>query len=47
MRHGLKSAVLVLALIGFTVGITACAKYPVVSDTRASSPSAAAPAPTR
>jgi len=47
MYNGLRLAVLVLTLIGFTVGITACAKYPVVSDTRASTPSPAAVAPTR
>jgi hypothetical protein len=43
----LKSALLLLALVVSAVGMTACAKYPVVTDTRASSPSAAAPAPTR
>jgi hypothetical protein len=41
-----KHALLVLALILSTVGMTACAKYPVVTDTRASSPSSAQ-APTR
>jgi hypothetical protein len=47
MYSGLKSAILVFVMMGLAVGLTACAKYPVVSDTRASAPSAPAPAPTR
>jgi hypothetical protein len=47
MYSELKSAMLVFVLMGLAIGVTACAKYPVVSDTRASAPSASAPAPTR
>jgi hypothetical protein len=43
MNSALKSAVLALVLFGVAAGVTACAKYPVVSDARASSPSAAVP----
>ena len=42
-----KAALLVLTLIGASVGLTACAKYPVVSDVRASSPSASPATPER
>lgn len=45
MYTALKSAILVLVAMGFVIGLTACAKYPVV--TGASAPSASAPAPTR
>jgi hypothetical protein len=45
MDSGLKSVVLVTALVTIVVGLTACAKYPVVTDTRASaSPAPSAPA---
>ena len=47
MYTALKSAILAAVLMGFMVALAACAKYPVVSGARASSPSAAAPAPTR
>ncbi len=47
MYSELKSAMLLCVLFGLAIGVTACAKYPVVSDTRASAPAAAAPAPTR
>ena len=46
MRREWKTALLVLTLIVSSVAVTACAKYPVVADTRASSPSAM-PAPAR
>jgi hypothetical protein len=38
MNSGLKSALLAFTLITIAVGVTACAKYPVVAD-RATSPS--------
>jgi hypothetical protein len=49
MHREWKVALLVLALIVTSVGMTACAKYPVVTNTPYSSPSAAAPVshPTR
>jgi hypothetical protein len=47
MYSHLKSTTLALALITLLVGLTACAKYPVVTKTPGQSPSAAAPAPTR
>jgi hypothetical protein len=47
MDSGLKSVVLVTALMTIVVGFTACAKYPVVADTRAPSASPATSAPTR
>jgi len=47
MYSGLKSVVLAVVLLGIAGGLTACAKYPVVTDARGSSPSAQAPAPTR
>jgi len=47
MHSGLTSAVITFALVGFVTGLSACAKYPVVTDTRASTASAPAPAPTR
>jgi hypothetical protein len=45
MYSHLKSTTLALALITVLVGLTACAKYPVVTKTPGQSPSAAAPAP--
>ena len=45
MYSQLKSTTLALALITLLVGLTACAKYPVVAKTPGQSPSAAAPAP--
>jgi hypothetical protein len=45
MYSGLKSVVLVFVLMGFVVGLAACAKYPVVTDSGAPAPSAQAPAP--
>jgi len=47
MYSQLKSTTLALALITLLVGLTACAKYPVVATTPGQSPSAAAPAPAR
>jgi hypothetical protein len=47
MDSGLKSVVLVTALMTIVVGLTACAKYPVVADTRSSSASPATSAPAR
>jgi len=47
MYSQLKSTTLALALITLLVGLTACAKYPVVAKTPWQSPSAAAPAPAR
>jgi hypothetical protein len=44
MYSALKSAMLVLVLMGLAVGFSACAKYPVVTDSRAEAP---APVPTR
>jgi hypothetical protein len=43
----LKGTMLVLTLIALLVGFTACAKYPVVVNASASTPTAAAPAPAR
>ncbi|HEV8584564.1 MAG TPA: hypothetical protein VGT02_06300 [Methylomirabilota bacterium] len=46
----MKPTILVLALVAALVGLTACAKYPVVvggSGMSAPPPTAAAPAPTR
>jgi hypothetical protein len=45
MYSHLKSTAFALSLIALLVGFTACAKYPVVSQTPAHSPSAHAPAP--
>ena len=45
MYSHLKSAAYALSLIAVLVGFTACAKYPVVSQTPGQSPSAHAPAP--
>lgn len=45
MYTALKPAILMFIAMGFVIGLTACAKYPVVSG--ASAPSASAPAPTR
>jgi hypothetical protein len=47
MYSQLKSTTLALALITLLVGLTACAKYPVVAKTPGQSPSAAASTPTR
>ena len=47
MHTVLRRVMLVVALVAFVAALTACAKYPVVSGARASSPSAAAPAPIR
>ena len=48
MHSGLKSVAYVAVLMALVVGLTACAKYPVVAESH-SSPSAAntTPAPTR
>jgi hypothetical protein len=43
----MKPTILVLALLTALVGLTACAKYPVVLGASAPAPTAAAPAPTR
>jgi len=43
----LKSTTLALALITLLVGLTACAKYPVVATTPGQSPSAAMSTPAR
>ncbi|HTO11978.1 MAG TPA: hypothetical protein VMQ51_10425 [Candidatus Binatia bacterium] len=43
----MKTTMLALSLIAVLVGISACAKYPVVVGASAPSPTAAAPAPTR
>jgi hypothetical protein len=45
MYSHLKSTAFALSLIALLVGFTACAKYPVVSQTPGQSPSAHAPAP--
>ena len=47
MHSGLKSAIVMFALVGFVTGLTACAKYPVVSEAPPSTASAPAPAPNR
>ncbi len=47
MDSGLKSVVLVTALMTLVVGLTACAKYPVVADSRATSAAPATSAPAR
>jgi hypothetical protein len=47
MNSELKSATILCVLFGLAIGVTACAKYPVISDTRASAPAAPATAPTR
>jgi hypothetical protein len=43
----MKPTMLVLALMAVLVGLGACAKYPVVRNAGAPSPTASAPAPTR
>jgi len=47
MHAGLKSKLVVLALMWLAVGLAACAKYPVVSDYASPSPSAEARPPAR
>ena len=47
MESRLKSAVLLFALMTVVVGVTACAQYPVVAETRAPSASPATSAPAR
>ncbi|HSC94342.1 MAG TPA: hypothetical protein VLC73_05195 [Burkholderiales bacterium] len=47
MYSHLKSTAFALSLIALLVGFTACAKYPVISQTPGQSPSAQAPAPAR
>jgi hypothetical protein len=39
MGFGLKSLALAFVMLGLAVGLTACAKHPVMSDPYASSPS--------
>ena len=39
MNSGLKSALLVFTLLTVAIGATACAKYPVVAESRATSAS--------
>jgi hypothetical protein len=46
MRSG-KTAIRVLTLVAVLVGLTACAKYPVLVNASAPAPSAATQAPTR
>ena len=43
----LKATTFVLTLIALLVGFTACAKYPVIVNASAPTPTAAAPAPVR
>jgi hypothetical protein len=43
----MKSTLLAFALLATMIGLTACAKYPVLVNASAPAPSAAAPAPTR
>ena len=43
----MKSTLFTLTLIAVLVGFAACAKYPMVLNASAPSPTAAAPAPTR
>jgi hypothetical protein len=45
MNSHLKSVAYALSLVALLVGFTACAKYPVISQTPGQSPSAHAPAP--
>ena len=47
MYSQLKFTALALALITLLVGLTACAKYPVVATSPGQAPSAAASAPAR
>ena len=48
MHSQLKSTTPVLALVAVLVGLSACAKYPVVVNAAATAPSAATtPAPAR
>ena len=44
MHTALKTALFVVVLMGVVIGVTACAKYPVVSGARAAAPAASAPA---
>lgn len=46
MHRDWNRVLLILTLLVATVGMTACAKYPMVTDSRASSPSAS-PGPSR
>jgi hypothetical protein len=43
----MKSTLFTLTLIAVLVGFAACAKYPMVLNASAPSPTASAPAPTR
>ena len=47
MQSTVKSALVVIALAVVVIGLTACAKYPVLSESRASSASTEAPTPSR
>ena len=47
MHSGLNSTLVVLALLAVTVAVSACAKYPVVSNVHAPAPSADARPPAR
>jgi len=47
MHAGLKSKLVAFALMSIAVGLTACAKYPVVSNYSTPSPSAEARPPAR
>jgi hypothetical protein len=47
MQRNWNTVWLVLTLTLSSVGLTSCAKYPVVTDLRAPSPSAEAPTRTR
>jgi hypothetical protein len=43
----MKSTMLAVALMAVVVGLTACAKYPVVTNASSPAPTASMPAPTR
>jgi hypothetical protein len=47
MPSGLKTSLVVVALLGVTLAVSACAKYPVVGNARSSAPSADARPPAR
>jgi hypothetical protein len=47
MRSWMTSTIRVLTLVAVLVGVTACAKYPVVVNASAPAPTAATQAPTR
>jgi hypothetical protein len=47
MHSHLKPMMLTIAVIALLAGLVGCAKYPVVTNASAPTPTAAAPAPVR